>query len=68
LKRKKEKGADLMRVRLVTLGALILSIAIAAPVHGQQTAAPPLRTPDVIFVPTPQAVVDAMLTIANVTS
>jgi trans-aconitate methyltransferase len=57
-----------MRVRLLTLGALLLSIAIAAPVYGQQTAAPPLRTPDVIFVPTPQAVVDAMLTMANVTS
>jgi Methyltransferase domain len=30
--------------------------------------APPLREPDVIFVPTPQAVVDAMLKIADVTA
>lgn len=35
-----------------------------------QTAAPtqaPARTPDVIYVPTPDAVVDAMLKVANVT-
>jgi SAM-dependent methyltransferase len=30
--------------------------------------APPLREPDVIYVPTPQNVVDAMLKLANVTS
>jgi ribosomal protein L11 methylase PrmA len=38
-------------------------VALAAPVAGQQT----LRTPDVIFVPTPQEVVDAMLEVAHVT-
>lgn len=32
-----------------------------------QTADAPARTPDVIFVPTPEAVVDAMLKVANVT-
>jgi SAM-dependent methyltransferase len=38
--------------------------AAAAP----QTTAPKLRDPDVIYVPTPQEVVDAMLALANVTA
>jgi precorrin-6B methylase 2 len=42
---------------------LILVIAAAAPASAQQ----PLRPPDVIFVPTPQEVVDAMLKLAKVT-
>ena len=33
-----------------------------------QQASPPLRSPDVIYVPTPPEVVDAMLTLANVTA
>ena len=37
---------------------------LAAPSGAQQTA--PLRNPDVIFVPTPPAVVDAMLKLAEV--
>jgi predicted RNA methylase len=49
---------------------LILSLAIlavsAGPAGAQATQAP-LRSPDVIFVPTPQEVVDAMLKIAKVT-
>jgi ribosomal protein L11 methylase PrmA len=40
-------------------------VAIAAPSSAQQAA--PTRTPDVIFVPTPQEVVDAMLKVAKVT-
>ena len=40
-------------------------LAAAAPVVSGQT---PARTPDVHFVPTPTAVVDAMLKLANVTS
>ena len=39
--------------------------AVAAPVVSGQA---PARTPDVHFVPTPTAVVDAMLKLANVTS
>jgi precorrin-6B methylase 2 len=39
--------------------------AVAAPSMAQQPAAP-LRSPDVIFVPTPQEVVDAMLKMAKV--
>ena len=34
----------------------------------QPAAAPPTRTPDVIYVPTPEAVVDTMLKVAKVTS
>ena len=44
---------------------LALLAAIAAPAAAQQPAAP-LRSPDVIFVPTPQEVVDAMLKMAKV--
>ena len=63
------------RVTTVSLSALALCAAVAAPVsaddarapiHVAQAAAPAARTPDVIFVPTPQAVVDEMLKVANV--
>jgi predicted O-methyltransferase YrrM len=48
--------------------ALFLAIiaAIAAPAAAQTAAPAPLRSPDVIFVPTPQEVVDAMLKMAKV--
>jgi predicted RNA methylase len=52
----------------MTFRNCILSLAIVAlatgPVAAQQA---PLRSPDVIFVPTPQEVVDVMLKIAKVT-
>jgi len=51
------------RPSLVLLAALV-TIA-AAPASAQPQAV--LRTPDVIFVPTPQEVVDAMLKLAKVT-
>src|SRR5688572_18230928 len=55
--------------RPMTLRNCILSLAIVAlaagPAAAQQQA--PLRSPDVIFVPTPQEVVDVMLKIAKVT-
>jgi len=44
--------------------ALIAAIPAAAQTTGAQA---PLRSPDVIFVPTPQEVVDAMLEVAKVT-
>jgi ribosomal protein L11 methylase PrmA len=54
----------------VTMRALAVAFAIvltpAVPGIAQQAAAPQ-RTPDVIFVPTPTAVVDAMLKLAKVT-
>jgi precorrin-6B methylase 2 len=43
---------------------LMISMSLAPALLGQT----PLRTPDVIFVPTPQDVVEAMLTIADVKS
>ena len=57
-----------MRVRLSRLAAIVLMTfiaAIAAPAAAQQAGT--LRSPDVIFVPTPQEVVDAMLAMARVT-
>src|SRR5262245_24835670 len=52
-----------MNVRRFALSLLLLA-AIVAPASAQQ---PALRSPDVIFVPTPQEVVDAMLKLAKVT-
>ena len=56
-----------MTFRSLTLCTALVA-ALAAPVAAQ-TSAPqtPLRSPDVIFVPTPQEVVDAMLEVAKVT-
>lgn len=53
---------------LYVLMALIALLSVA-PAPAQQTATPPAsaRTPDVIYVPTPQPVVDAMLQVAGVT-
>jgi predicted RNA methylase len=49
--------------------SLVLLALVAGPAAAQQTATQqaPLRPPDVIFVPTPQEVVDAMLKLAKVT-
>ena len=59
-----------MRFRYVqAAAALAMAIVLAVPaVAGQATATKPLRDPDVIYVPTPQEVVDAMLVLANVTA
>jgi protein-L-isoaspartate O-methyltransferase len=56
----------LMRARSTALAVLVTTLALAAPALAQQTA-PPLREPDVIFVPTPPEVVAAMLKLAHVT-
>jgi tRNA G37 N-methylase Trm5 len=48
------------------LAALLVLVAWAAPAAAQQAGK--LRDPDVIYVPTPQEVVDAMLQMANVTA
>ena len=53
-----------MKLRTCVLSFVILA-ALAAPAWAQ-TAPAPLRSPDVIFVPTPQEVVDAMLKLAKV--
>jgi SAM-dependent methyltransferase len=66
-------GAIATALALVLTGAPVTAQQAAPPTA--QQAAPPtaqqqgtLRQPDVIFVPTPQEVVDAMLVMANVTA
>jgi predicted RNA methylase len=54
-----------MAVRTLVI-ALALTVGVTWSTLAQQAPAP-LRTPDVIFVPTPQEVVDVMLKIAKVT-
>ncbi len=61
-----------MRVRFAKALVIVLVLGLggssAAPVSAGQAAPAPaqLRTPDVIYVPTRQTVVDAMLKVANV--
>jgi tRNA G37 N-methylase Trm5 len=55
-----------MRVRYVTYAAVLALVLAAVPTAAQQSTQ--LRQPDVIYVPTPQEVVDAMLTLASVTA
>ena len=54
------------RCFVLSLALLVASIAPAS-AQAQTQTQPALRTPDVIFVPTPQEVVDAMLKLAKVT-
>ena len=55
-----------MRIRILVLAAILLGTnAAALPALVQGTAS--ARLPDVIYVPTPQAVVEAMLQVAGVT-
>jgi len=56
-----------MKRTILMLAATITAAPLSA-VRAQDTAAAPAieRTPDVIYVPTPQPVVDAMLKLANV--
>ena len=54
-------------MRRVIVGVAMWGVLAALPVLAQAPAqAPELRRPDVHYVPTPQAVVDAMLKMANV--
>lgn len=48
------------------LSSLALAPAVAGPAEPQAAAQAPARTPDVIFVPTPEEVVAAMLDVAKV--
>jgi len=50
---------------LITAGLLFASTLFLAPLTGQEQK-PPLREPDVIFVPTPHEVVDKMFELADV--
>jgi ribosomal protein L11 methylase PrmA len=54
----------------VALGSILVFASLLVPrAHAQQPATQPAptRTPDVIFVPTPEEVVEAMLNVAKVT-
>ena len=51
----------------MTARRTVLCLAILAAFVVPSSAQQPLRSPDVIFVPTPQEVVDAMLKLAKVT-
>jgi len=53
-------------MKLRTFALLLVVLAVVTAPGSAQTPAP-LRSPDVIFVPTPQEVVDAMLKLAKVT-
>ncbi len=55
-----------MRIRQIGLSVALAAVTVIAPLGAQQAQAP-LRAPDVIFVPTPPDVVDAMLALAEVT-
>src|SRR3954469_23928714 len=59
-------GLRMTRRLFVALCAITVALAVAAPARAQQPNAP-ARQPDVIFVPTPTAVVEAMLKLARVT-
>lgn len=55
-----------MTLRIFVLSFVLIG-ALSPPAFAQATTQAPLRSPDVIFVPTPQEVVDAMLKLAKVT-
>ena len=55
-----------MRNRLI-LVTIALAVAVSGATEALAQAPAPSRRPDVIFVPTPEAVVDAMLQVAQVT-
>lgn len=62
-----------MRVRDLRVATAVAVVVMAGVLTttvpaGAQQAATKLREPDVIYVPTPQEVVDAMLVLANVTA
>jgi SAM-dependent methyltransferase len=51
---------------VTALGALVVAVILPGLAVGQATKTETNRTPDVIYVPTPQAVVDKMLEMAEV--
>jgi len=56
-----------MRNRLLTLAVTIVVAGLPGATSALAQTAAPTRRPDVIFVPTPEPVVEAMLQVANVT-
>jgi len=56
-----------MRNRFLALAITVVVAGLPGATSAFAQAAAPARRPDVIFVPTPEAVVEAMLQVANVT-
>jgi ribosomal protein L11 methylase PrmA len=56
-----------MRNRFLALAITVVVAGLPGATSAFAQAAAPARPPDVIFVPTPEAVVEAMLQVANVT-
>jgi ribosomal protein L11 methylase PrmA len=56
-----------MRNRLLALAVTVVVAGLPGATSAFAQTAAPARRPDVIFVPTPEAVVEAMLQVANVT-
>src|SRR5688572_31801763 len=56
-----------MRNRFLALALTVAVAGFAGVATASAQTAAPTRRPDVIFVPTPEAVVEAMLQVANVT-
>src|SRR5688500_7824122 len=56
------------RIRILAVCLTILTASIAGPAQQPAQQPAPLRPPDVIYVPTPTEVVDAMLEVAAVKS
>jgi ribosomal protein L11 methylase PrmA len=56
-----------MTTRMLAVGLAAVLAVLPAPPAFAQGAATPSRRPDVIYVPTPEDVVEAMLTVAKVT-
>ena len=61
-----DPGARTWRGGVFTLALMFVAAGVSVTTASAQTAAP-TRRPDVIFVPTPEPVVEAMLQVANVT-
>ena len=56
-----------MRNRLLALAVIVFAAGLPGATSAFAQTAAPARRPDVIFVPTPEAVVEAMLQVAGVT-
>jgi ribosomal protein L11 methylase PrmA len=57
-----------MRIRVLALAVTLFATAVPGATMASAQAVAPSRRPDVIYVPTPEPVVEAMLQVANVTS
>jgi ribosomal protein L11 methylase PrmA len=57
-----------MRIRILALALTLFVTALPGATAANAQTAAPSRRPDVIYVPTPEPVVEAMLQVANVTS